>query len=220
MPKNIVVFFLFLILGLVLSFVVITVFSSNNSYPRFMRDVFPEYFSNESITKTMDSQEIYFSNIDVTSKVSFAYTEEVTEDITVTDNIALADYYAFMSKIQESEKSWENWNYENYYVVLRFSEEVKQYDNEDVVLVLPNKGIELPEKLEISCPYYSSSMVSSKNIQPLEVTVNVLEEFNSNTDMLYAYCIDESCSSVGKSCIIYREEDINSHEIIPKSEDN
>lgn len=121
-----------------------------------------------------------------------------------------ADFRIFIDSINEGFLSWENWDRESFYVGSYAYEYSKENNTLDLVTFLPTGKdfSNVYRKVRLDCRDNKANYVSNINFDILDFGVNMFEVINHG-DVFFAYCLDEDCNIMGRSCILIQQKKIN-----------
>jgi len=58
------------------------------------------------------------------------------------------------------------------------------------------------KEIKVNCTTGVSTLISPMNLEIVETNVNILEKARPGVDGITAFCLDENCDLIGKSCAI------------------
>lgn len=191
---------------------------------KIMSDLYLSFSPSDSIDiETIpNSVSESFPNLEASlnpENATFYVEQEGVDTSTIEDRLVyepfIIDFYVFIDTLFHplpllESKSLDKWNRETYYV-RAYILEVNSFLNTIAINIAYPSDKEFSniwKEVKLDCEENNSAMVSSMNFELINSSINIFREAKVN-DALFAYCLDEDCNLLGKSCILVNQQEIN-----------
>ena len=129
------------------------------------------------------------------------------------DNFYYLDFRLFLDSLfhgKPETKAWSNWDRETYYVQAYVLKTNSVPNTMDLYITYPpDKNFSnVWKEVKLNCDERNSVLVSNMNFDLISSGINIFDVAKKD-DRFFAYCLDETCSTVGRSCILVQQKDIN-----------